>query len=66
MPTGGRRYIEDMRRKGEISPGRIKREWPHNIAITADKVMGTNYDVVHGFANTLSGSASLSGPVRPG
>jgi hypothetical protein len=43
-----------MRRKGEISLGRVKREWPHQVAIPADKVMGKGYDFVHHFANTLS------------
>jgi len=43
-----------MRRKGEISLGRIKREGPHHVAIPADMVMGKGYDVVHDFANMLS------------
>jgi len=43
-----------MRRKGEISLGRVKREWPHHVAIPADRVMGNGYDLVHGFAKTLS------------
>jgi len=43
-----------MPRKGEINLARVKREWPHHVAILADKVMGKGYDEVHGFANTLS------------
>ncbi len=43
-----------MRRKGEISLGRVKREWPHHVAILADKVMGKGSDLVHRFADTLS------------
>jgi len=43
-----------MGRKGEISLGRVKREWPHHVAIPADRVMGKGYDLVHGFAKTLS------------
>ena len=43
-----------MRHKGEISLGRVKREWPHHVAIPADRVMGNGYDLVHGFAKTLS------------
>jgi len=33
-----------MRRKGEISPGRIKREWSHHVAIAADKILGKGCD----------------------
>src|SRR5215470_7607341 len=43
-----------MRRMGEISLERVKRGWPHYVAITADKVMGRGYDIAHGFADTLS------------
>jgi hypothetical protein len=43
-----------MRRKGEITYGRIRREWPHHVALPADKVMGKSYDLVHGFASALS------------
>ena len=43
-----------MRCKAEISPSRVKREWPHHVAINADRVMGSGYDTVHGFAETLS------------
>ena len=32
----------------------MKREWPHHVAILADKVMGKGYDFVHRFVNTLS------------
>jgi hypothetical protein len=44
-----------MTRKGEISRARIRREWPHHVALSADKVWGhKNYDVVHGFAEAFS------------
>jgi len=35
----------------EVGLRRVKREWPHHVALTADNVMDTNYDVVHGLAN---------------
>jgi hypothetical protein len=44
-----------MTRKGEISQARLRRKWPHHVAISADKVQGhKNYDLVHGFAEILS------------
>ncbi len=44
-----------MTRKGELSQARHRREWPHHVAISADKVRGhKNYDVVHGFAEAFS------------
>ena len=43
-----------MRYKGEISLARVKREWPHHVALPAGQVQGKNYDVVHGLARTLS------------
>ena len=43
-----------MQRKGEINLNRVKREWPHHVAINADRVMGSGYEIVHGFADTLS------------
>jgi hypothetical protein len=42
-------------RKGEITTARLRREWPHHVALSADKVRGlNNSQVVHGFADTLS------------
>ena len=43
-----------MRRKGEINLDRVKWDWPHHVAILADRVMGGGYDIVHGFADRLS------------
>ena len=35
-----------MQRKGEISLGRVKRDWPYHVAITADMVMGSGADTL--------------------
>lgn len=43
-----------MRRKGELSPSRVDREWPHQIMLPADDVNGQNYDVIHEFCAELS------------
>jgi len=44
-----------MLRKGEISAARLRREWPHHVALSGDKVRGIEKsEIVRGFAETLS------------
>jgi hypothetical protein len=42
------------RRKGELSASKIDREWPYQVALPSDQVMGTNYGVTHEFCRGLS------------
>lgn len=41
-------------RKGELNSGRIDREWPHQVALPANYVVGRNYMILHRFCNGLS------------
>jgi hypothetical protein len=41
-------------RKGELTAGRIDREWPHQIAVPAEQLLGKNYAIVEEFCRTLS------------
>ena len=43
-----------MRRKGELSKGRIDRERPHQVALPASFVNGKNYMILHRFCRGLS------------
>ena len=41
-------------RKGELSKGTIDREWPHQVALRADRCTGPNYVTIHLFCEELS------------
>ena len=43
-----------MRRKGELSPSRVDREWPHQIMLPADECLGQQYKVIAEFCANLS------------
>ena len=43
------------RRKGELTSGRINREWPYQVALPADQLLGKNYDVTYGSLGTAVG-----------
>jgi hypothetical protein len=41
-------------RKGELSKGIIDRDWPHQIALPAERCMGGNYVTIRLFCEGLS------------
>jgi hypothetical protein len=41
-------------RKGELSKGTIDREWPHQVALRADRCTGPNYITIRLFCEELS------------
>lgn len=43
-----------VKRKGELSPKTIDREWPHQVAITAETCRGDGYVTTHYFCERLS------------
>jgi hypothetical protein len=42
------------RRRGELSARTIDRDWPHQIVLPADRVMGKNFGIIREFCRTLS------------
>jgi hypothetical protein len=52
-------------RKGETTTSKIKRDWPHHVALPAEAVCGlSNAKTVRGFADTLSGAVDVFPPSR--
>jgi len=43
-----------VRRKGELSPSRIDREWPHQIMLPAEECLGQQYSIIAEFCAELS------------
>ena len=41
-------------RKGELTSAGIDRDWPHQVALSADYVCGRQYMILHRFCNGLS------------
>ncbi len=41
-------------RKGELSKATIDREWPHQVALMAERCRGHNHDIIHRFCAGLS------------
>jgi hypothetical protein len=43
-----------MRRKGELSPAMVDRDWPHQVAVPAEQCLGPSTAVIHEFCKDLS------------
>lgn len=43
-----------VRRKGELSQRTIDREWPHQVALPAERVRGDGYMTTHFYCEGLS------------
>jgi hypothetical protein len=41
-------------RKGELSKGTMDRQWPHQVALPADSVVGKNVTIIDRFCRGLS------------
>lgn len=41
-------------RKGELSKAAINRDWPHQVALSAEYVRGRQYIILHRFCRGLS------------
>ena len=63
--AGRDRIKGNMTRKGEINRRRLNREWPHHLALPAEKVRGlANAELVRGFAATLSAASLIPSAPR--
>jgi hypothetical protein len=41
-------------REGELTSRMIDRDWPHQVALRAERVVGENYRIAHDFCRDLS------------
>jgi len=50
-----------MTRKGEVTPARLQRQWPHHVALPVGKVRGlSNRETVRGLCGyTVGGAADV-------